>query len=79
MESWMIGNPVSTNIKRLKNEKRLTSVRTEAEEKEVLVRPEWMDKPKEEMSEEERRLVKEFEKKVAIFKVHKRGAFQLIY
>ena len=44
-------------------------IRVEAEEKEVLVKPEWMDKPKEEMTEEERKLVKEFEKKVAIFKV----------
>ncbi len=43
--------------------------RTESEEKEVLIRPEWMDKPKEEMSEEEKKLVKEFEKKMAIFKV----------
>jgi hypothetical protein len=43
--------------------------RTETEEKEVLVRPEWMDKPTEDMSEEERRLVKEFEKKMATFKV----------
>lgn len=42
---------------------------TETEEKEVLVRPDWMDKPKEDMSEEERRLVKEFDKKMAIFKV----------
>jgi hypothetical protein len=28
-----------------------------------------MDKPKDDMSEEERRLVKEFDKKMAIFKV----------
>jgi len=34
----------------------------------VLVRPEWMDKPKEEMTEEERKLVKEFDKKLAILK-----------
>ena len=43
--------------------------RTETEEKEVLVRPDWMDKPKDDMSEEERRLVKEFDKKMATYKV----------
>ncbi|KAJ3411976.1 Cilia- and flagella-associated protein 43 [Chytridiales sp. JEL 0842] len=42
--------------------------RSEETEKEDLVRPEWMNKPREEMSEEERKLVKEFEKKVAVFK-----------
>ena len=42
--------------------------KTESEEKEILVRPEWMDKPKEEMSDEEKKLLKEFEKKMAIFK-----------
>ncbi|KAI9327817.1 hypothetical protein DFJ73DRAFT_800748 [Zopfochytrium polystomum] len=42
--------------------------RTEENEKEELVRPEWMNKPKEEMSEEERKLLKEFEKKMATFK-----------
>ncbi|KAJ3215758.1 Cilia- and flagella-associated protein 43 [Clydaea vesicula] len=42
--------------------------RSDQEEKEELVRPEWMNKPKEEMSEEERKLVKEFEKKLATFK-----------
>lgn len=43
--------------------------RTEHEEKEELVRPEWMNKPREEMNEEERKLVKDFEKKLATFKV----------
>jgi hypothetical protein len=32
-------------------------------------RPEWMNKPKEEMTEDEKKAVKEFEKKLAIYKV----------
>jgi large-conductance mechanosensitive channel len=43
--------------------------RSEETEKEELVKPEWMNKPKEEMNDEERKLLKEFEKKLAIFKV----------
>ncbi|KAJ3329183.1 Cilia- and flagella-associated protein 43 [Blyttiomyces sp. JEL0837] len=42
--------------------------RSEETEKEELVRPEWMNKPKEDLTEEERKLIKEFEKKVATFK-----------
>ncbi|KAJ1549129.1 Cilia- and flagella-associated protein 43 [Cladochytrium tenue] len=42
--------------------------RSEENEKVELVQPEWMKKPKEEMTEEEKMLVKEFEKKKAIFK-----------
>ncbi|KAI8612803.1 hypothetical protein BC830DRAFT_1230957 [Chytriomyces sp. MP71] len=42
--------------------------KSEETEKEELVRPEWMNKPREEMNEEERKLVKEFEKKVATMK-----------
>lgn len=42
--------------------------RSEQEEKEVLVRPDWMSKPKEEMTEDEKKQVKEFEKKMALFK-----------
>ncbi|KAJ3099331.1 Cilia- and flagella-associated protein 43 [Phlyctochytrium planicorne] len=42
--------------------------RSEETEKEDLVRPDWMNKPKEEMSDDERKLLKEFEKKVAILK-----------
>ncbi|KAJ3276471.1 Cilia- and flagella-associated protein 43 [Terramyces sp. JEL0728] len=42
--------------------------RKDKEEKEEVVRPEWMNKPKEEMSDEEKKLLKEFEKKMAIFK-----------
>lgn len=42
--------------------------RSEETEKEDLVRPEWMNKPRDEMNEEERKLVKEFEKKLATFK-----------
>jgi WD40 repeat protein len=38
------------------------------EEKEEIVRPEWMNKPKEELTDEEKKLMKEFEKKMAIFK-----------
>ncbi|KAI8926587.1 WD40-repeat-containing domain protein [Entophlyctis helioformis] len=41
---------------------------TEQDEKVELVRPEWMNKPKEEMSDDERKQLKEFEKKMAIFK-----------
>ncbi len=43
--------------------------RSDQEEKEDLVRPDWMNKPKEEMSEEEKKLTKEFEKKVAVYRV----------
>ncbi|KAJ3299843.1 Cilia- and flagella-associated protein 43 [Borealophlyctis nickersoniae] len=42
--------------------------RSETEDKEELVRPDWMNKPKEEMSEEERKQVQEFEKKLAVQK-----------
>ncbi|KAJ3322393.1 Cilia- and flagella-associated protein 43 [Boothiomyces sp. JEL0866] len=42
--------------------------RKDQEEKEEVVKPEWMNKPKEEMTEEEKKLLKEFEKKMAIFK-----------
>ncbi|KAJ3262629.1 Cilia- and flagella-associated protein 43 [Boothiomyces macroporosus] len=42
--------------------------RKDQEEKEEVVKPEWMNKPKEEMSDEEKKLLKEFEKKMAIFK-----------
>ncbi|RKO94661.1 hypothetical protein BDK51DRAFT_21951 [Blyttiomyces helicus] len=42
--------------------------RTEQEDKEDLVRPDWMSKPKEELNDEERKLIKEFEKKVAVLK-----------
>ncbi|KAJ3121663.1 Cilia- and flagella-associated protein 43 [Nowakowskiella sp. JEL0407] len=42
--------------------------RSEQEEKEELVRPEWMSKPKEDLNDEEKRLIKEFEKKLAVFK-----------
>ncbi|KAJ3048620.1 Cilia- and flagella-associated protein 43, partial [Rhizophlyctis rosea] len=42
--------------------------RSETEDKEELVKPEWMNKPKEDMSEEERKAVKEFEKKLAVQK-----------
>ncbi|KAI8847634.1 hypothetical protein BC829DRAFT_395910 [Chytridium lagenaria] len=42
--------------------------RSEETEKEELVRPDWMNKPKEEMSDEERKLLKEFEKKLAVLK-----------
>ncbi|KAJ3037135.1 Cilia- and flagella-associated protein 43 [Rhizophlyctis rosea] len=42
--------------------------RSETEDKEELIRPDWMNKPKEDMSEEERKLVKEFEKKLAVQK-----------
>ncbi|KAJ3087892.1 Cilia- and flagella-associated protein 43 [Quaeritorhiza haematococci] len=42
--------------------------RADQEEKEDLTRPEWMNKPKEDMTDEERKLVKEFEKKVAQYK-----------
>jgi WD40 repeat protein len=38
------------------------------EEKEEIVRPEWMNKPKEELTDEEKKLMKDFEKKMAIFK-----------
>ncbi|KAJ3366938.1 Cilia- and flagella-associated protein 43 [Kappamyces sp. JEL0680] len=38
------------------------------EEKEEIVKPEWMNKSKEDMTEEEKKLLKEFEKKMAIFK-----------
>ena len=40
----------------------------ESEDKIDLVRPEWMNKPKDEMNDEEKRLVKEFEKKLAVYK-----------
>lgn len=43
--------------------------RSEQEDKVELVKPEWMNKPKEELSDEERKLVKEFEKKQAVLKV----------
>ncbi|KAI8914669.1 WD40-repeat-containing domain protein [Gorgonomyces haynaldii] len=33
-----------------------------------LTRPEWMNKPKEEMTDDEKKLVKEFEKKLAVYK-----------
>lgn len=39
------------------------------EEKEEITRPEWMNKPKDELTDDERKLIKEFEKKMAIFKV----------
>ncbi|KAL7754306.1 hypothetical protein RI367_000287 [Sorochytrium milnesiophthora] len=39
--------------------------KTEKQEPEKLVRPEWMDKPASELSEEEKKLIKEFDKKVA--------------
>ncbi|ORY39430.1 WD40 repeat-like protein [Rhizoclosmatium globosum] len=42
--------------------------KSEETEKEELVRPDWMNKPKEEMNEEEKKLVKEFEKKLATMK-----------
>ncbi|KAJ3398855.1 Cilia- and flagella-associated protein 43 [Chytriomyces hyalinus] len=42
--------------------------RSEETEKEELIRPDWMNKPREEMNEEERKQVKEFEKKVATMK-----------
>ena len=42
--------------------------RTEQDEKVELVKPEWMSKPKEDMSDDERKLLKEFEKKMAIYK-----------
>lgn len=42
--------------------------RKSQEEKEEIVRPEWMNKPKDEMNEDEKKLFKEFEKKMAIFK-----------
>lgn len=45
------------------------SIRAEQDEKVELVKPEWMNKNKEDMSEEEKKLLKEFEKKMAIFKV----------
>ncbi|KAJ3212328.1 Cilia- and flagella-associated protein 43 [Dinochytrium kinnereticum] len=50
-----------------KLEDRLVLV-SEETEKEELVRPEWMSKPKEEMNDEERKLLKEFEKKLAVLK-----------
>lgn len=43
--------------------------RTESQDKEVLVREEWMDKPVDEMSEDEKKLLKEFEKKMNLLKV----------
>ncbi|KAI8812738.1 hypothetical protein BJ742DRAFT_850017 [Cladochytrium replicatum] len=42
--------------------------RAESEDKEELVRPDWMNKPKEELNDEEKRIIKEFEKKLAVFK-----------
>ncbi|KAJ1563371.1 Cilia- and flagella-associated protein 43, partial [Nowakowskiella sp. JEL0078] len=39
--------------------------RSEQEDKEELVKPDWMSKPKEELNEEERKQIKEFEKKLA--------------
>nr|KAJ3422347.1 Cilia- and flagella-associated protein 43 [Polyrhizophydium stewartii] len=42
--------------------------RTEQDNKVELVKPEWMNKPKADMTDEERKLLKEFEKKMAIFK-----------
>ncbi|KAI8899961.1 WD40-repeat-containing domain protein [Globomyces pollinis-pini] len=42
--------------------------RKSQEEKEEVTKPEWMNKPKDEMSDEEKKLLKEFEKKMAIFK-----------
>ncbi|KAJ3135363.1 Cilia- and flagella-associated protein 43 [Physocladia obscura] len=42
--------------------------KSEETEKEELVKPEWMNKSREEMNEEERKLVKEFEKKLATMK-----------
>ncbi|KAI9330069.1 hypothetical protein BDR26DRAFT_825041 [Obelidium mucronatum] len=42
--------------------------KSEETEKEELVKPDWMNKPREEMNEEERKLVKEFEKKLATMK-----------
>ncbi|KAJ3194324.1 Cilia- and flagella-associated protein 43 [Irineochytrium annulatum] len=42
--------------------------RSDETEKEELVRPDWMNKPKDDLSEEERKQIKEFEKKVAVFK-----------
>lgn len=38
------------------------------EDKEEIVKPEWMSKAKEEMSDAQKQLLKEFEKKMAIFK-----------
>ena len=49
--------------------------RKAVEDKEEIVRPEWMNKPREEMSEDEKKLLKEFEKKMAIFKVNYIGYF----
>jgi hypothetical protein len=40
----------------------------ESQDKEILVREEWMDKPVDEMTEEEKRLLKEFEKKMNLLK-----------
>ena len=43
--------------------------KNEQDEKEDLVRPDWMNKPKEDLNEEERKLIKEFDKKQATLKV----------
>lgn len=43
--------------------------KNEQDEKEELVRPDWMNKPKEDLNEEERKLIKEFDKKQATLKV----------
>lgn len=42
--------------------------RSEKEEKVDIVKPDWMNKPKEDLSEDEKKLIKEFEKKVATIK-----------
>ena len=43
--------------------------KNEQDEKEDLVRPDWMNKPKEDLNEEERKLIKEFDKKQATLKL----------
>ncbi len=44
-------------------------ISAESQDKETLVRAEWMDKPIDEMTEEEKKLLKEFEKKMNVLKV----------
>ncbi len=45
---------------------KLEDSNAEQEKEQIIVKPEWMNKPKADLTEEEKRLVKEYEKKVAI-------------
>ncbi|EGF83145.1 hypothetical protein BATDEDRAFT_34015 [Batrachochytrium dendrobatidis JAM81] len=47
---------------------RNTFIRAEQNEKTELIKPEWMNKSKEDMTDDERKQLKEFEKKMAVFK-----------